>query len=227
MPFNMSIQSLAGATLTFVVGLVIGGLGPRGEVRDLQSQIESAEQTDCASTVGSEIASMLSGKPWQADADAQPEASPEPTPAPAPNQEDEVMEITFDPSETDGPPPPTLGMMQEAMDLRRTQAHAALMQDTRADNDQQAQFTSIIDDMNADLALMAADFADIIVEHGEPNRREAMEFAAETLEILLGTEDDILNTFDDDQLASIQDETAHDPLSYVDPNIIAVFEGLN
>ena len=79
--------------------------------------------------------------------------------------------------------------------------------------------------MKSGRTAIAEAFAERVRAEAQPSRREAMEFAADTLDVLLTAEDRIVDSLDDDQLGAL-DEGTHDPFSWVDPGLLDVFTGL-
>jgi hypothetical protein len=115
--------------------------------------------------------------------------------------------------------------MKEAMEIRRTQAIAALREQADASDEQMDTVDAIVGDMNADLQALAEEFV-ATTREGEPSRRDLMVFASDTLEILIGTEDALYDALPEDQREGIAEE-ALDPLSYVDGGIVDVLAELD
>lgn len=74
-------------------------------------------------------------------------------------------------------PPADLESAKEALELRRTQARAALIEQTGADDAQIAQIDAATAQMNSDLAALTDDFLADADKSGPPSRREAMVYA--------------------------------------------------
>ena len=102
---------------------------------------------------------------------------------------------------------------------------ASLIEDAAPDDAQLASIDDAVGDMNDALYGLAEDFAERVRTGEEPTRREAMEFAADTLDVMLTAEDRIVDSLDDDQLADV-DPGVHDPFSWVDSSIVDVFMDL-
>ncbi|MCA9566692.1 MAG: hypothetical protein KC656_02575 [Myxococcales bacterium] len=229
-----AVQALVGV-FALVLGLVIGGLGPRAQVRDLEAKL--AEQQECKGGVGSDIANVFRGRPWE-DGEptprrrrvvhTEPEAAPDPgTPAPEPEpgihiQFGDDAEKAQSKEEIDE----SLDLAREALELRYAQAREALLQDADPTEEQLAKVDAAISRMNEDLVVLARDLATVAKRDEEPGRREAMEFAADTIDVLLRAEDDLRASLDPAQIAALQDESL-DPMSYVDPQIIDILGELN
>jgi len=206
---DLGVKHLFLAALALILGVVVGGLGPRSEVRDLSNQL--AEQpADCSPTAGSvprELSEMLRGRPWE---DAPPRSAPEPRSEPAPDP------IVVVPEEEEADE--SLLIMQETLDLRRSQAFAALEQEAAASDEQLDTIEDAIDTMNDDLAALAEGFVVDLQEQGEPDRHEIMVFARDTLDVLLSADDALYNTLDSDQRTNVE-PAALNPFSYVDSRV--------
>ena len=109
-------------------------------------------------------------------------------------------------------------MAREAMELRRTQARAALAEAGVSD-EQLSSIDEAMDRMNQDLSALTETFVATVQEGGEPDRREMMMFAADTLDVLLEGEDALYGVLDEEQRADI-DDAALDPFSYIDGGVV-------
>jgi hypothetical protein len=215
------------AGFAVVVGLVVGGLGPRSELRDLRERLADADARACDRPVGSDIASVFRGRPWEPPRDDVPtDDAAAPAPADPPDEGGHV-EITIGDDVDDAPPEESMDAMRDAMELRRTQSVAALREQARASDAQMASVEAITEDMNRELHSLATDFVETVTEAGgEPGRHDMMVFAADTLDVLLAAEEQLYGTLDEDQRAAV-DEEATDPLSFVDGRILEVLAELD
>jgi len=213
------------AAVALIVGIVLGGIFPRAEVRELRSEIAELEGRECRTPVGQELATLLTRPPVP-----QPEPAPE---APEAWEETERVEVP-PPEETDVPevPEPDLTpeegieVMKEALELRRVQARAALLEDADPDDAQLEAFDAAVAEMNAALREIAEDAVARVLEEGEPTRHEMMIFAADTLDVLIGAEDQMVAALDDEQLEQVDDASV-DPFSYIDPSLLDLFAELD
>lgn len=223
MASRFSAQHLVLAALALVVGLALGGLAPRSEVRALRAQVEELKQRECGSPsrVGREIAQVFQGRPWEDDL---PAPVPAPVPDPVPLEPSEAPEEPEDLEDLEDLEA-SLEVVSEAMELRRTQARQALIEGGVHDDQLQA-IDAVVADMNADLAALADQFVADLREFGEPDRRETMLFARDTLDVLLEAEDAIWNGLDPEQRDQL-DEAALDPFSYVDAGVVETFMELD
>lgn len=220
------------AVFALLVGLVVGGLGPRAEVRSLEKRLAEAEECP-NSTMGSEIANVFRGRPWDGAKAAPAVPNPEPTPdGEEPVEEGTKVQWSFDSGKassegmTKDEIDESIDLAREAMELRFTQAREALVQDADPSDEQLAAIDDAIASMNSDLTDLATELTTTLANGDEPGRRETMEFAADTLDVLLSAEDTLLSTLDEDQRASLQTESL-DPMSYVDPSIVDILGQLN
>lgn len=146
----------------------------------------------------------------------------EPLPdAPLPDQEPvEAEPLQEDPGqEPPEDPAQSVAVAKEAMELRRTQARAALLEEADPDDAQVQAIDDAVAAMNASLTDIARDLVETVGQGEEPTRREIMGFAADTLDVLITADDAIHGALDPDQLQSASDASV-DPFSYVDPAIL-------
>ena len=99
------------------------------------------------------------------------------------------------------------------------------MANRKPSDDQWDQIDDAVARMNDDLAALADGFASQIVEGEQPNRRDAMIFAADTLDVLIEADDAIWSTLSPEQQEIAQEE-AIDPLSHIDSTVVEPFLAL-
>jgi hypothetical protein len=200
---------LLAAAVGFAVGLALGGLGPREELRTARAEAREAKRAPGGA--GREIARIFQGRPV-------PEAeAPEPAEVP-----DDVVEPDDRPR---APDPETREAMREAMRVRQELARAALVEDAEPTDAQLDDLDAVVADMNAELRALATDFVGQFAE-ADPTRRDMMVFAADTLDVLIETEDRLAATLTEEQRADLSEESL-DPLSYVDESIVDVLGELD
>lgn len=218
------------AALGIVAGLALGGLAPRGESRTLRARIAELEDQECSSpSLGRDVASVFRGRPWE------PPAAPEPDldvyeGDPDDDEAEPGLRVQVgdgDPGGASPPPEESLELMRTAMEARRAQARQALREQAGASDAQMDSIDAVTDTMNAELAVLAEEFVETVqLSDGEPERRDMMVFASETLNVLLDAEDRIYDTLEPDQRADLEDSTL-DPLSHVDASIVDVLGELD
>jgi len=220
--------------VALAVGLVLGGLGPRAELRTLKDQLDGKPAKCESSGIGRQIASAFRGRPWEANLDddeiaGDPEPEPEPTAEPA--APENGIQINFGNGEDgEGPDPEDIeegiDMMRDAMQLRKTQARAALDEAVGPSDEQWNEIDNAIAEMNGDLKMLAEEFVDTIGAGEEPSRREAMLFAADTLEVMLEADDRLYDSLTPEQIDDM-DAEAIDPFAHIDPDIVDIFMELD
>ena len=225
------------AALSLLVGLVLGGLGPRSEVRHLQKQLEEQPDGPCVSTVGADLAALMGGRNRGQQApqrsplgDREPAELAEMNPEAAElvesmSDEQERMEEGVREELSSGIGEEEQELARTALELRRAQARAALVEDARPDETQMEAIDTAVKDMNDSLLELADEMAEILESGEEPTRRDAMAFAADALDTMLVAEDEMRSALDADQIEQL-DEGALDPFSYVGPEIIDVLGGM-
>ena len=230
---RIGISQVVFAALGIVIGVVIGGLGPREELRSLRAQQRT--EARAGRSMGAEVARIFQGRGPAADLDAPPsQVEPEPVlNAPPDALPGDPSTAPADPELVEGPPamalPDTesIEAMRDAMNLRANQAREALIQDADPDEDQLAEIDLAFADMNANLKELATGFVATYQASGaEPSRRDMMAFAADSLDVLIDSEDAITATLTPDQIAALSEESL-DPLSYVDGSLVDVLSELD
>jgi hypothetical protein len=237
------------AAVALLLGLVLGGIGPRSQIKVFEDKLDdrvSAAQ-NCRSGVGRDLAAFM-GSGVGGGASAQPARDSPPSAATGESEDDAVAVVPEPAAEADtagglvveSAPPRDEGSDDEpeeegradkiaaartALELRRTQARAALLEHTDADDEQLQTFDSAVESMNSVLLGMSDELSEMLEAGTEPGRRDAMEFAADALDTLLAAEDAMRASFDADQLEGLPD-SAVDPFSYVDPDIVDVLAEL-
>ena len=215
------------AAVALVAGLVIGGLGPRQEARRLREALDAApEVADCPTDraeISPQIAGVFRGRPLDhrlpvgaPDEQGRTGAPDEPvaatgSPGAEGGEGDEVAAAIEDPEEA-------IRLAKQAMELRRAQARQALIE-AGATPAQLAAVDRAMAEMNDRLTALTEEFVGTIEAGEQPDRREMMLFAADTLDALITSEDALYSTFDAETRAAL-DETALDPFSYVDGRVV-------
>lgn len=238
---SFSAIHMLAAVLALVVGLVIGGLGPRSELRRVEKKLAELEERPCQVRTGADIAKIFQGRPWEEGDARLPKADPEPEPPPEPaeeptdgaavEEEEGGVKVNFDFGGDKGDAEPedveeAMNLAREALELRHEQAMAALYEDAEPTPEQEEKLNAALGRMNDDLIGLAEELREQVELGGEPSRRDAMLYAAETLDVFLTAEDELRGVFTDDQIGNLQEESL-DPMSYVDPALIDVLQDLN
>jgi hypothetical protein len=211
------------AVAALVAGIVLGAWQPRGELLALRAEMDELRakaSRPCRGGAADSIRTILRAEApdlptrtgtGEEGSPPSPDAEPPPPPG-APVSPDAATEAPAPPS------PEDIEAMQEqmaaALDARRAQALAALAEQADLDDAQTAGVTAIMDDMNRQLKEEVDRFVDEAVAAGDVDRRDLMDFAAESLDIVIATDDRMRATLGEDVYADV-DETATDPLSYL------------
>ncbi len=231
------VAVVAGAT--FVGGLVVGGLGPRSEVRALEAEnFELQRKATRSGGAGSDLAKLLSGnlEPGMAEP-GRPRrggfgggSAEEPTEigvGEAGSSELDAEAPAADGVEPAAPPSieDTRAAMREMVEARAAQARAALDEDVDPSPEQLAVIDQAVADMNTSLQDIARDFVDRSRSGEVVGRREAMGFGSELIDVLVTTEDRILGALTPEQRAMAREE-ATDPTAFVDASIVDMLSEL-
>lgn len=225
---------LIGAVL-FVVGLVLGGLGPRAEVRRLQDRVFALER-DAArrpSAVTEGLRDLIlnpaerrvpSPEPVARDTDT-PRLRSDPARVRRTDPEIAPDAVRQDEPSTD----PFDGMdpaaARDLLAMRAAQARAALFEDVSPSEAQVAELDALVDRMNDDLVRLGTDFLDRVRVGDLSPRRDGMAFGADLLDVLVTTESQMLDTLTPAQRVRVREE-ATDPTSFVDPRVVDLLDDL-
>lgn len=221
--------------LAFLGGVVAGGLGPRAELRTLRAELLEAERTAAQAgrrSATSELTDLLVGGVRSSADPERPHRGSEERGAPAPQAEpEELAEDGLPVGEArDEVQPAEEGasrfeLMADALELRRAQARAALVEDARPTPEQLDQIEQALVEMNEELEGFARELVALSAEGREPGRRDAMRLGLDALDLLVVTEDRMLEALDPDQRANLR-EASTDPTSFVDPAVLQIMSGL-
>ena len=225
------------AGVSLVVGLAIGGVGPRAEVRALRTRLDAMQEVDCGpSDLPAELAGVLQGRPWQDERSPSPApdapVAPAPAPAPAPELGDDDPVVLGEEVEEMAPTAAgqegmadELDAAREAIGIRNRQAWRALDEQAAPTPAQRERIRRAVDDMNDELVAVAEELVGSVQGGQGPGRRDMMVFAADALEVMIATEDTIYDTLSPEQRAQV-DEEVLDPTSYLDASVIDVLQDI-
>jgi len=226
------MRILIAGMLGVLLGVLIGRVGPAQEISDLQAEhARIAEGADCeAQTLGRDLAVLMGG--GLHGMQAAPPTEPEFDEAELEElllKAEEDAEVLGEEAEAGlreaAGDDELIRALQAAVELRRNQARAALVEDADPSDDQLDELDAAVDDMNASLQGLAQDLVDMLEDGNAPGRRDAMVFAAEALDTMIDAEDRIWDSLDAGQRESV-DDASIDPFSYVDQQLLAVLAEL-
>lgn len=225
------------AGVALVVGLAVGGLGPRSEVRALRARLDAVQEVDCGpNRLPAELAGVLQGRPWddtrtprpspRSDAPDVPEA-PEAAPVAPIDRAEPALVMEGEDGEPVAPEDFSEGldMAREAMQVRSRQAWRALEEQANPTPEQKVVIEQAVASMNDELVAVAQALVDSVASGQEPQRRDMMVFAADALETMISTEDAIFDTLTPEQREGLDAEVL-DPSSYVDASVVDVLEAI-
>ncbi|HMV67032.1 MAG TPA: hypothetical protein PKA64_09290, partial [Myxococcota bacterium] len=178
---RFGVGALGLAAVAFVGGLILGGIGPRQEVRALQDQIFDLKR-ERSRGGGSQITDMFA-RVLEGDRGASAPTNPVSPPgegAPPPDPDDPLLKALNEAPAADAEPleppadeVPDLQAAREMMAARAAQARAALVEDAAPDEAQLARIRAAIARMNDQLIDIVDRFSDQAVDGERPSRRRA------------------------------------------------------
>ena len=227
---RFGVGALGLAAVAFVGGLILGGIGPRQEVRALQDQIFDLKR-ERSRGGGSQITDMFA-RVLEGDRGASAPTNPVSPPgegAPPPDPDDPLLKALNEAPAADAEPleppadeVPDLQAAREMMAARAAQARAALVEDAAPDEAQLARIDAAIARMNDQLIDIVDRFSDQAVDGERPSRQVAMRLTADGLDAFVAAEDEMRAALTPEQLADVRDE-ATDPTSFIDARVIDAF----
>jgi hypothetical protein len=238
------VNTLVLAAGTFIGGLVLGGLGPKAQVRTLEQEaFELQRQCADASGVSRDIAGLLTRGLEQTaslgDVRREPEGSS--SAAEMGNTDADVVEAGNSPplkrsdeDEQGGPDEEfaqdeaedPLEAARDVMEIRAAQARAALFEDIEPNDEQVQALDELFVRMNDDLITIAYDVVEQVRADGEPDRLSMMRTGVDTLDVLIRTEEELLGSLTSDQIEQLG-EGVTDPSAFVDPTVVDVLQELS
>jgi HAMP domain-containing protein len=217
------VKPFVPAVIALVVGIVLGAWQPRGELLSLRQELDeerAAARRPCRADATDGVRSLLRAPETLGVRAAKPGGD---APAVEPAV-DGPLEAT-DAGEEPGQDAPAGGApfqdieeardaMHAALDARRAQAMAALVEQGDLEDDEIEAVNAAMDRMNQELEVAVGAFVDDALADKQVDRRDVMEFAADALDIVLAADDSVRLALPADLYDDI-DPTAVDPLSYV------------
>lgn len=214
------------AVVALVAGIVLGAWQPRGELLAMRAELDEMRAVaakPCRTDAAASIRSLLQVDPEdlrgarEDRADEGPSEDAVVTTEPVADAPDAPADADAA-APADGEPPATTeearAAARAALDARRTQARAALIEQADLGDDEAAAVDAAVDDMNRELKAEIDAFVDEAVANGEIDRRAMMEFAAGALDVYIAADDRFREAVPADVYGEI-DPSAVDPLSYV------------
>jgi hypothetical protein len=204
------------AVAALVAGIVLGAWQPRGELLALRAEVDALRakaDKPCRTSAADRIRTIL-----RAEAPVPAAPADEPPAAPASPDVPPAPDAVPAPPVADAPAPPDPEEVKEqmaaALDARRAQALAALAEQGDLDEEEIAGVNAIVDDMNRQLKVEVDRFVDDALASGDVDRRDVMDFAAESLDIVIATDDKMRGALGVEVYDEV-DDSALDPLSYL------------
>lgn len=241
------MKQVALVAVAFLLGIVVGGIPPRAELREISKRQDALQAELRRSTLGADLASLFgAGHAPGAATGATGSAPPADGGVPAPRRPDQIVaeqpeaqraadelreaqwaaEDQVKKGFQEGPSDEELDLARAALELRRAQARAALEEDADPEREQLDAIDAAAGAMNRKLLSMADELVAMVNDGSPPDRREAMEFAADALDTMLEAEDRMSSALSAEQRAGIDPESL-DPFAWVDPALVDAFAKLD
>ncbi|MFZ5479844.1 MAG: hypothetical protein ACOZNI_23975 [Myxococcota bacterium] len=203
------------AVAALVVGILLGAWQPRGELLALRAEADTLRakaERPCRGRAAESIRTILRAEPPDAPEPDDGEAPAAPA-TPPPAEDGARIEIGGEALPVEDAEE-VKDQMAAALDARRAQALAALAEQADLDEAEIAGIDAVMDDMNRQLEVEVDRFVEEAVARGDVDRRDIMDFAAESLDIVIATDDRLREALGDEVYAEV-DDSALDPLSYL------------
>jgi hypothetical protein len=227
-PFFPAVAALA-------IGIVLGAWQPRGELLSLRAEMDALRADrarPCRAGAASSIRQLLRADAGTLGQTAGGQQEDEPAPAPAeggdtdvPADDGPVATAPDEPAPPAQSPEELRAALHTALDARRAQALAALVEQGDLDDDAVAGVNAAADQMNQELKSEIDRFVDDANQAGEVDRRDVMDFAAGALDIVIAADDRMRKVVPEEAYADI-DDSAVDPFSYVSGDTLDALERL-
>ncbi|MES2639814.1 MAG: hypothetical protein V4850_10035 [Myxococcota bacterium] len=209
------------AVVALVAGIVLGAWQPRGELLSMRAELDTLKAAGgkpCRSGAADSIRSILRADPSTFEASGA-DRKVRNVGGPDDAEVAEIGEEGAPPTDGAIPEAPANAeqlrdTMNAALDARRAQALAALVEQGGLEDAEVAAVTDAMDQMNRELKTEVNAFVDAAVASGEVDRRDVMEFAAGALDIVIAADDRLQKAVPADVYAEV-DDAAVDPFSYL------------
>jgi len=209
------------AVVALVAGIVLGAWQPRGELLSMRAELDTLKAAGgkpCRSGAADSIRSILRADPSTFEASGG-DRKVRNVGGPEGGEVAEGEGEGAPPTDGATPEPPANAeqlreTMNTALDARRAQALAALVEQGGLEDAEVAAVTAAMDQMNRELKTEVDAFVDAAVASGEVDRRDVMEFAAGALDIVIAADDRLQKAVPADVYADV-DDAAVDPFSYL------------
>ena len=227
--------------LSFFIGSIVGGVGPKHELQTIKQTQQNSIITsskDCKkSTIGSDLAQIMASNSSASKPSPQKNPFGDRTPEEIRKDNPEAVEIAERLDENQEQfqeefqeslerSQEELETARTALELRRAQARAALVEGADPSQAQLDDIDQAVQDMNDALLSLSGELSDMLESGEEPERRQAMSFAAEALDTMITAEDQFRDTLSQEQIDALDDQ-ALDPFSYISPDIIDTLQSLD
>lgn len=219
------MRTIIAAAIGIVVGVIIGGFPSAMRLSNSEAKVAELQDRDCA---GSPFAGAVAGllergadRPTAPVDDIDTDLNGDLPADPAAPADGNGVHVQFGDAPPNGEKSALEGLdsvdaVRTALDVRRTQARAALIEDADPSEEQLAAIDEAMSTMSGELGALTEELTAQLNEGGEPSRRDSMVFAAEALDVLINAEDRMAGILTEEQRAAADPESL-DPLSWLDP----------
>ena len=231
-----SVKPFLAGVAALVVGIIVGAWQPRGELLSMREELDSlkASQAKCgrggaAAGIRELLHAEARERRTENGSGPQPIANDRMKAAPDENSDGNIeIHLRDDPpAKPAGPENATEAaeMAGAALDARRAQARAALVEQGDLSDEQMAAVDAAMAEMNTQLKAEVDQFVDSALSAaettgGEIDRREMMDLAAGSLDVVIAADDAVRKALPPDVYDAIDDQ-AVDPFSYISGDTLA------
>ncbi len=225
MAYSGDMKTVLVGALTLLLGLFLGGLAPRAELRRTHQELTEAREAAASRGSGLLPALGLGGlaaarERAQADARRVPRFNPPERSEPAEPAVPTPAEVTPPPAEGRprmfGGDGEGFAAAKAAADLRATQFREAFVNEAGLSPEREAALDATIKTMNDELARAASEIAETLGKKGKPiTPRDMADVGVRLLDIYRRTDDAVKAGLDDNGRAAME-KTRFDALTQID-----------
>ncbi len=221
------MKTVLGATIALLLGVFLGGIGPRGDVRRLEAELAAAKkQAEQARATATPGASMLPSAlralaAAAAEQGREPRAAPPRFLPPEPSASAPQSDAGAERRRRGGLRPESIAAAKAGAEMMGAMQKAQFFDQARLTPDKQAAFERLVKEMNEGIAKEMDGVAALVLKQGRPGPtfRAMADVGARLLDVYRRADDQLKASLDDAGRAALE-KTRFDMVSQVDLGIL-------